>query len=64
MSSIINTQDVELVVHKRDKFGCIPVYMRVGEDGMGYNRSQSTTVRLTPAQVRQMIADLQAALDA
>jgi hypothetical protein len=61
MKSIINTQDQELVVLRRDDSGRVGLYVRIGEDGMGYNTSRSVTVRLDQQQTQELIDTLQKA---
>lgn len=62
-SPIINTQDAELdVLPSRDQGGRVCVYARIGEDGMGWNRSASKTFRLTTSEALKMIKRLQAAV--
>lgn len=46
--TIVNTQDYEIVFGRSLVDGPPQIFVRVGEDGMGHNRSRSATIHLTP----------------
>ncbi len=54
---IVNTQDHNLSVSGED--GRAKLYVRIGEDGMGYNTSRVHTFDLDPIESQVLIAALQ-----